>query len=65
MSEATLVRLALGVAALHILDDNFLQPNAGTSAGDHLTSGLVPLSILLVARALYPRLRPLPVQASR
>ena len=40
------------------LDDNFLQPQPGTSAGDHLASGLVPLAILARAALVYPRLRP-------
>ncbi len=44
--------------ALHIADDNFLQPQPGTSAGDHLVSGLVPLAILLVVTAIVPFLRP-------
>ena len=34
-----------------------LQPNPGTSAGDHLVSGLVPLGLLVAAAAFYPRLR--------
>jgi hypothetical protein len=48
-----------GTAAvmLHIADDNFLQPNEGVSAGDHLVSGLVPLLALLAAAATYPRVR--------
>ena len=43
---------------LHVADDNFLQPNPGVSAGDHLVSGLVPLAALLAAAAAYPRVRP-------
>ena len=56
-SEAGLARVALGVVALHVVDDNFLQPNPGTSAADHLVSGLVPLALLIGAGLLYPRLR--------
>jgi dienelactone hydrolase len=56
-TEAGLARLALSVVALHVVDDNFLQPNAGTSAGDHLVSGLVPLAFLALSAAFYPRLR--------
>jgi len=56
-SEVALARLALGAAALHVVDDNFLQPAPGTWAGDHLTSGLVPLAFLAAAGASYPRLR--------
>ena len=54
--EATLVRLAIGVVALHVLDDNFLQPRPGTSPGEHLASGLVPIAILAFIAAVYPRL---------
>src|SRR5215210_5267060 len=56
-SETALVRLALTAVALHIADDNFLQPNPGTSAADHLVSGLVPITLVVGAAALYGRLR--------
>ena len=54
--ETTLVRLAIGAVALHVLDDNFLQPRPGTSPADHLVSGLIPVAILTVVAAAYPRL---------
>jgi uncharacterized protein len=57
-TETTLARLGLGAVALHILDDSFFQPQPGTSAGDHLVSGLVPFAVLLLVAAAYPRLRP-------
>jgi dienelactone hydrolase len=57
-SETTLARFGLGAIALHVLDDNFFQPQPGTSAGDHLVSGLVPFAVLLLVAAGYPRLRP-------
>src|SRR5829696_2916808 len=57
-SHVALANLAIGVVALHVVDDNFLQPNAGTSGGDHLVSGLVPLAGLGLAVALYGRTRP-------
>jgi dienelactone hydrolase len=57
-TEAGLARLALGVAALHVVDDNFLQPQPGTSAGDHLLGGLVQAALLVLAAWAYPRLRP-------
>ena len=53
-----LARLAIGVVALHVVDDNFLQPNPGTTAGGHLVSGLLPLALLVAAGAFYGRLRP-------
>jgi uncharacterized protein len=55
--ETTLAAAAVGAIALHVLDDNFLQPQPGTSAADHLVSGLVPLAALLGFAAAYPRLR--------
>ena len=56
-TEVGLARFALAVVSLHVVDDNFLQPNPGTSAGDHLVSGLVPLGLLVLAGIVYPRLR--------
>ena len=50
--------VATAVIALRVADDNFLQPEAGTAAGDHLLSGLVPLGLLAVAAAAYPGRRP-------
>jgi uncharacterized protein len=55
--EYRLFLLGIGVTAVHVLDDNFLQPQPGTSAEDHLVSGLVPLAVLVLAGAVYPRLR--------
>jgi uncharacterized protein len=48
---------ATAVVAVHIVDDNFLQPAAGTSALDHLASGLVPLALLALGGWLYLRVR--------
>jgi hypothetical protein len=56
-TEAGLARVALGVAALHALDDNFLQPEAGTSAGDHLWGGLIQVGLFALFAWAYPRLR--------
>jgi uncharacterized protein len=55
--QTTLFRLAILVIAVHVLDDNYLQPQPGTSAGDHLVSGLVPLAVLGLAAWAYPRVR--------
>src|SRR6266511_5320215 len=46
-----------GAVVLHFADDTFLQPEPGTSAGDHLASGLIPIAILVAVAAIYPRLR--------
>jgi hypothetical protein len=51
------VRGALLVLALAVLDDAFLHPEPGTGVGDHLASGLVPAAAALVIAVLYPRLR--------
>src|SRR5688500_1678763 len=56
-SDVRVARLALGAVALHVVDDNFLQPNPGTSAADHIVSGLVPLALLVGAGLFYDRLR--------
>jgi uncharacterized protein len=57
-TEVGLVRVATAVVGLHVLDDNFLQPQPGTSAGDHLVSGLVPLACLGLGAVVYGRVRP-------
>jgi uncharacterized protein len=49
---------AVGVVAFHVVDDNYFQPAAGTSAGEHLASGLVPLVVLGLVSFVYPGLRP-------
>jgi uncharacterized protein len=54
--EVTLFLVAIAVIALHVVDDNYISPQPGTSAGDHLVSGLVPLAALGLAAWAYPRL---------
>lgn len=56
-AETTVAWSSIGLVALHVADDNFLQPQPGTSAGDHLASGLVPLAVLALAAWGYSRLR--------
>jgi hypothetical protein len=55
--DFALFLVGIGVVGVHVLDDNFLQPAPGTSAGDHLVSGLLPLAMLGLIAAVYPRLR--------
>lgn len=55
--EYGLFLIGSGLIALHIIDDNFLHPQPGTSAEDHLVSGLVPLALLVLTAAVYRRLR--------
>jgi hypothetical protein len=57
MTTQRLIQMAAGALALHVADDNFIQPQPGTSAGDHLVSGLVPLAALALAVWAYPRMR--------
>jgi hypothetical protein len=58
LTEVGLARVALGIGALHVVDDNFLQPQPGTSAGDHLLGGLVQTAFFVLLAWAYPRLRP-------
>src|SRR5215207_204455 len=55
--EHALLALAAGAIGLHIVDDNYVQPQPGTSAGDHLASGLIPIAVLTAVALLYPHLR--------
>ena len=57
MTSPRLFVLGLALIAIHVIDDSFVQPQAGTSASDHLVSGLVPLALLALAAWAYPRLR--------
>jgi uncharacterized protein len=57
-NESTLAAAGIAIVALHVLDDSFSQPQPGTSAGDHLVSGLVPFSGLVATALVYRRLRP-------
>ena len=56
-SEYGVFLVALGVVALHVVDDNYLNPERGMSPWDHLVSGPVPLAVLGLAAWGYPRLR--------
>lgn len=58
LTEVGLARVALGIGALHVVDDNFLQPQPGTSAGDHLVGGLIQTAFFVGLAWAYPRLRP-------
>jgi uncharacterized protein len=57
LTETGLARLAFAVGAVHIVDDNFLQPQPGTSAGDHLVGGLIQTGLFVLFAWAYPRLR--------
>jgi len=49
--------VATGILCVHVLDDNFLQPQPGTQAADHLVSGLIPIALFVGIAILYPRAR--------
>lgn len=51
------MRLALAVVGVAIVDDAFVHSEPGTSAADHIVSGLVPLAAVGVVAAVYPRMR--------
>lgn len=53
-----LLQAAIGLLALHVADDELLQPPAGTTAGDHRVAALVPLGLLTLAAWAAPRVRP-------
>ena len=55
--ETVLFLIGIAVIAIHVLDDNYLQPQRGMAPGDHVASGLVPLALLGLAAWAYPRLR--------
>ena len=55
--ERSLFLLGTALVALHVVDDSFLQPPAGTSAADHLVGGLVPVALLAAAAWAYGRVR--------
>jgi dienelactone hydrolase len=52
-----LFQVGAAVIAVAVADDAFVHPEPGTSAGDHLASGLIPIAIAVLAALAYPRLR--------
>ncbi|MFL5839488.1 MAG: alpha/beta hydrolase, partial [Thermoleophilaceae bacterium] len=48
----------VAVVALHAIDDSFVHPQPGTSAGDHLLGGLVPLALAALSARAFWRSRP-------
>jgi len=57
ISEFETFATATALIVLHIVDDEFLQRQPGTSIRDHLTAGLVPIAVALAAAWGYRRLR--------
>ena len=56
-TERSLALASIGLVGLHVVDDNFLQPEPGMSPVDHLPGGLAQLSLVVAAAWAYPRLR--------
>src|SRR4051794_4502045 len=48
----------VALVTLHAIDDAFLQPQPGTSAGDHLSGGFVPLVLAALSVLAFARVRP-------
>jgi len=44
--------VAFTLLAVHVVDESFVQPRAGTSASDHLASALIPVAILVIAATI-------------
>jgi uncharacterized protein len=57
-ASALAFRLPLAVIAVAVLDHAFAGREPGTSATDHLSSGLVPVLVAVALGWAYPRLRP-------
>ena len=55
--QVRVFQIAMAVIAVAVADDAFVHPEPGTTAGDHLASGLIPIAIALSAAVAYPRLR--------
>lgn len=55
--EVAVVRIAVAVIVAYVLDDAFIHPEPGTTARDHLASGLIPALILILLAIAYPRMR--------
>ena len=56
--DELIFELAMAVVWVAVVYDAFLHPAPGTSAGDHLVSGLSVLAVNSVLVLAYPRLRP-------
>ena len=56
-TERNLALGSLGLVGLHVVDDNFLQPEPGMSPLDHLPGGLTQLALVVAAAWAYPRVR--------
>ena len=58
VTERTLALASIGLVGLHVLDDNFLQPEPGMTAVDHLPGGLTLMALVAAGGWAYRRARP-------
>jgi fermentation-respiration switch protein FrsA (DUF1100 family) len=56
-TEQRIAVASIGLVGLHVVDDNFLQPEPGMSPADHLPGGLTQLAFVVAAAWAYPRVR--------
>jgi uncharacterized protein len=57
-TERSLALASIGLVGLHVVDDNFLQPEPGVIAVDHLPGGLTLLALVAAGAWTYRRARP-------
>ena len=57
VTERSLALASIGLVGLHVADDNFLQPEPGMSAVDHLPGGLALLALVAAGAWAYTRVR--------
>ena len=57
VAERRLAVASIGLVGLHVADDNFLQPEPGMSALDHLPGGLALLALVAAGAWAFPRVR--------
>ncbi len=56
-TERSLALASIGLVGLHVVDDNFLQPEPGMTAVDHLPGGLALLALVAAGAWAYTRVR--------
>ena len=56
-TERSIALASIGLVGLHVADDNFLQPEPGMTAVDHLPGGLALLALVAAGAWGYTRVR--------
>ena len=57
-TERSFALVSIGLVGLHVVDDNFLQPEPGMTAFDHLPGGLTLVALIAAGAWAYRRARP-------